>query len=482
MNKKQKIHPVTIWMLVFVVLGLWAAYGQLAGAVFSDSSWFEPGLVTIVLVFIAGVALWTLPKFFNVDEAPNDKGRDTLGIVVGFYVEAWNQLREQKWILWLFGSVAVFQFVNGLGENMLSHFMLVDYIKKYSATSELMRFSDSGDFFILRMQLPVYVTASIKEALVYLSATVELEKNLLFAPVLVAMIGFFIYFSSKKISSIDDTKSRFPFLKNIILPFSFLCLIYGITVIIMRIKLYGSLSNPQTFLLMQTTPSYLIMLTFSTIFSVVTNSILFAGYVGSLIRMRDGGGISLETFIIDISTYFRSALRVFVIFMVTGLISAQPSTIGQLRNPSPQNPPFLAFDISAIMNLVFTVSFLLLPYVILLKNVHTKISIQSSLRRWKDNPGILITFFAVEITLSFPLLMSNRCIGQIVPGRLNQELIYGMIVGIWRAGTLTIITAIISLAIFNLYNYLTKDDIDEVADTEPILEDPDPQQWSMREV
>jgi hypothetical protein len=209
---------------------------------------------------------------------------------------------------------------------------------------------------------------------------------------------------------------------------------------------------------------------------------LFAGYGGSLIRMRDGIGVSLETFILDISTYFRSALRVFLIFMVTGLISALLSTIGQLRNSSPQNPPFLAFDISAIMNLVFTVSFLLLPYVILVKNLRAKISILSSLRRWKENPGILITFFAVGITLGFPLILLNQCIEQIIPGRLNQEFIYSIITGLWRSGTLTFIAAIISLAIFNLYNYLTKDDIDEVADTEPILEDPDPQQWSMREV
>lgn len=209
---------------------------------------------------------------------------------------------------------------------------------------------------------------------------------------------------------------------------------------------------------------------------------LFAGYGGSLIRMRDDRGVSLETFIIDISMYIKSALKVFVILIVIRSISNLPSMIGQMRNPSPQNPPFLAFDISTIMNLVFNVSFLLLPYVILVKNLRAKISILSSLRRWKDNPGILITFFAVGITLSFPLLLSNRCIGQIVPGRLNQELIYSMIVGIWRAGIFSFFAVIMSLAIFNLYNYLTKDDIDEVVDTDQILEDPDPSQWSMREV
>ncbi|MHB1455722.1 MAG: hypothetical protein ACYC0V_02295 [Armatimonadota bacterium] len=493
MNKKQKIHPVTIWMFAFVIIGLWAVYGQLADAVFSSSPWFEPGFVTIMLVFIAGVSLWTLPVFFNgVEPSPNDKGRDTLGKVVGFYVEAWNRLRGQKWLLWLFGSVAAFQFVNGLTENLLAHFMLADRLKQQ--LSELgadnpIGLGDKGGLLGILTQLPVYITLSIKEACSNFHAMISIANNISFVAIVIAAIAILMFVRVSRMPVTEGTERRFSFLKRLLLSFGIFSLAYGIISIIWRVSLYDSAAKDNEslryFIFASSQILYAVMSIPALVVGIIADSILFAGYWGSLIRMRKKENIDASTFISDVSTFIKPILRLSLFLLLIAVVTSLPTIIlfgvRMISGSSAQIPGFASF-ISAVLKIGFSLALIFVPYVILSKRKSIKKSIGASLRLWRSNLPTMAAFIAVGITLIVPVLVSNHAISEILPGKLYQGFVHSAVTGIWSSITYTLIAAIISLAIFNLYNYLTKDDIDEVVDTEPILEDPDPQQWSMREV
>lgn len=484
MNKRQKIHPVTLWMFAFVIIGLWAAYGQLSGAVFSDSSWFEPGLVTIMLVFIAGVALWTLPVFLNVEGAPIDKGRDTLGMVVGFYVQAWNQLRGQRWLLWLFGSVAAFQFVNGLAENMLAHSMLGDYLSRKSGSVDWLALANKGGFSAFGMRLPIYITSSIRETCSYFHATLSIANAISFISILIAGIAILMLVYLSRMPRSEETKGRLLFLKRLLMSFSILSFACGGLSIIGRIALYDATvrnSSPAT-------SSYILyaaMWISTLVVGIIADSILFAGYGGSLFRMRKNESIGASTLISDVSTHIKPILGLSLFLLLIAVVTNLPTLIllgvRMISGASSQIPSFASF-ISAVLKIGFSLALIFVPYIILFRRRSIKKSIGTSLRLWRSNLPTMAAFIAVGITLIVPVLVSNHAVREIVPGKLYQGFVHSAVTGIWSSITLTLAAAIISLAIFNLYNHLTKDDMDDPTDPEPIPESPDPPQWSMREV
>ncbi|MHB1001000.1 MAG: hypothetical protein ACYC27_17295 [Armatimonadota bacterium] len=453
MNHTKKNPWLNVWMLVFAAFGFWLTLGRLIDIATSPGQpWSEYAVASILLLFITGIALWRLPGFKGVEEAP-DRGNIVLAEMAGIYLTAWKQLWSQKWLRWFFGIFFLVMFFGGLLENILTHHYLAQLSREWlSGILGPPKHMGTIGFII---QLPDEFTRSLLRALGNFDSFIQIPRVIgtsIIADITFAVIAIIIYSKLKKLYDDPEYSRGAHVLRSIVIPFVIISLTLAAFVLIATIRRYaamGSGSNPNNVI-----PNSLSIIFYigEIVFNLAVNSAIFSGFAGSLARTFRRQTVNLDTFIKDIIEYIKPITLLFVSLLIIQVITSVPTyfiATYQYNNSGMSVPSFATLITGILENLIY-IALMFVPFAIICKMQDVKQGIKDGLILLRKNIREVATFIALGLTF-LTVVNISRWIPEIIGGPIYASQITSLIAGWYSSFVTVIVMAVMVLAIWNLY-------------------------------
>ncbi|MHB1000999.1 MAG: hypothetical protein ACYC27_17290 [Armatimonadota bacterium] len=443
MNDAKKIPWLNIWMLVFAAFGLWLTFIQ-------PRTWYEFAVVAILLLSIAIIAIRSLPGSNGTDEVKTHR-YIVLTEIGGIYLTAWKQLWGQKWLRLFFGILFMVMLLGGL----LEHILLYYYVGSHAA--DLMpdviknpQRMDSLRFMSLFLDSMIYV---LREFNSFIQIPGTMGSSII-AYITLAVVAIIIYPGLKKLYDDPEYSKGAHVIRSIIIPFIIISLTLAALMLIAAIRQFSALGNMSN--MHDVIPKSLSILTIigAALFIFLADSAVFSGFVGSLVRMSRREAVNIDTFIKDIIGYIKPVALLYLLLFVLLFIVSGPYSINVIAlagGKSSTSLSGLTFLIIRILNALVYIALMFAPFAIVCKMQGVKQGIKDGLMALRKNIGEVTVFIALGLTFLTTVEMSKRILGIILPGNAYTNQMNSLISGIYTIVVTVIVTAVMVLAIWNLY-------------------------------
>lgn len=468
MNLWQKIPKSNAAMILFSVLGLWLISDWVATWGSAPGQYIAPyrGSV-VILVAILAIALVRLPRSLFHPQA--EDRRPTMDDLARPFLRALRSLKEQRWLLWLFGIVFAVNFLGGMLDSVLAwHSFSPAERNSVQGVTSWMDMGNSLTMDYLQYYFAGDLSKTIASAPTKLVPSIGISGTQGASIVWLAVMflgGFWMYRRLGRTSERHAGDRSFGLTRNLVLVAAVVSALL-VPLVAAVIHHYASLGHQDSpdfgdipMLLLLSAGFYLIL-------DVFLQALLMAGLIGSLLRVRKAEHVTADSFIVDAARYWMPIAGFYLLLaLIVSIVNLPLIALmwAQFRGRSPMTaqPPAYLNQLSTVWSFA-CIALGFVPFAIVTRRLGMWRGIVQGVRDWFRNAWSVISFLAfgtiVVTILSVLHTVLPKALGALIPASsiyrfhplavLPNSIVWNLI------GTL--MTALVTLVLWDLYWRLTK--------------------------
>jgi hypothetical protein len=439
---------INLWMAGFSIAGIWLIASSIASH--SHASLADEIIGIVIYVIVFSVAFWRLPS--PLLPQPDETQLGGMGEIVDVYVRAWQKLWSEKWILRLFGVIALIGALDSLyGSWITGHFMA-------SRGGGLYHPLSVGSYLTFLMSTLTNRTIN-SWSFFHLTIGIRQSLGMVAALALVILLTSSLKLKRRAIGLASDpqigrTARRVASAMTPAMIVAVVISIWAGASSIIYIRSLHSSAGPSSHWLMFV-PSMLWYL----LLNVFVRPLFFGGFLGSLQRSGRQEAVTVDSFLKDGITHLPSLFQYFLLLLIIPFVyEIVPSLSFLLRPDGPYiGFPSYAWTFRRAFD-IFTLFLIFVPYVIVMSSCRLLPGMRSGLRLWFRKAGDVVSFLALGTTLVVTLLIVEDVTVHMMFAPLSPFL--AIIGSIWAVITAAL-AAYMAVAVWELYRYISDDNASE---------------------
>jgi len=403
-NVWRRFAWVNVWMIGFGTAGLWLVLSEPVPA------------VVFAVVVLVGLLRLPVSLFYGWGE----RGGSNLNDLARLYLDAWKQLWRQRWILWIFGLVALLMILAALMGEHFAAVLLSDQLDELRAEWSRGPVGSVTSMPIgdrLRLMLPGSLASSSMTVVGRFVPGTGFRLHPLgtplFALLLLASAGW-LNGRLKSLARESEYAREARFIQTLIVPLAVVSVALAVVLPrehwLMLREMAKDGARPYS------VPVLVLSVGGLALLSLVVNGALIGALAGSLRRVAQSDRVTGDTFFRDSVRYFRPIAGVYLFLALVGVIVTIPTlllTMGAtvMRSPSSGS---LWMSLPRIWGLVSLI-FMFVVYAPVIRGTGAWGSIRQGLADWFSHIGEVVSFVALGFTfLMVPVVvldLSERLLG-----------------------------------------------------------------------
>ncbi len=424
MSGGKKFAWVNIWMIVFAVLGLWlTVIGQ-------DRTYTAVTLITLGLIVI--VAIWRLPMSLYYQDGDNALTLYSLGRV---YLNAWNQLCRQKWIWWLFGTLAVANAAGALIEvGMGRAYLKANPIDTNGIMGLLMNHGTSPLSYLARVlpwELPGLLTSAPDRFFPQIGYKVNPPACIFIALAVMALIPC-IYRRLGIISRDSEYMRPARLLRSMLIPLAVVLCALVVGLAISSSHMYASLASNGLHPFSRF--DRMVWYAWAIIMGLLIQPAFTAGVIGSLDRVQKHQAVDTDTLLKDVLRYFAPMVGVYAVIWIASVVAV-----------------FIPIVKAYMIYRLATVFLMFVPYAVVIHGTGVWKSFHRGVGDLFAHLGDGVSFIALGVTFITPGMILGKMIGKLASMTSIMCYVTSVVAAVINVG----LTAFVLVAVWEFYVRIT---------------------------
>lgn len=404
MNVWRRFAWVNVWMIGFGIAGLWLVRSEPVPA------------VVFAVVVLVGLLRLPVSLFYE----PGEGARRNLNDLARLYLGAWKQLWRQRWILWIFGLVALLVILGGLIADYSAAVLLSDQLDELRAEWSRGPVGSVTSMPIgdrLRLMLPGSLASSSMTVVGRFVPGTGFRLHPLgtplFALLLLASAGW-LNGRLKSLAREPEYAREARFIRTLIVPLAVVSVALAVVLPrehwLMLREMAKDGARPYS------VPVLVLSVGGLALLSLVVNGALIGALAGSLRRVAQSDRVTGDTFFRDSVRYFRPVAGVYLVLALIAAPIAIPTLLLPMGTTVVWSPSLtsLWMSLPRIWGLVSLI-FMFVVYAPVIRGTGAWGSIRQGLADWFSHIGEVVSFIALGFTfLMVPVVvldLSERLLG-----------------------------------------------------------------------
>ncbi len=388
---------VNIWMMVFAVVGIWLVWPH--HRTFVDPSrgfnWYGALQVIIPLgiVFLVGFFRMPISLYYEAGRSQ----RPTMDDVARLYLDALKTVFRQKWILWLFGAMLALTVLAGCINTWLEYIRFRQF-SDFTTSGWSPGFPGSVEEWLL--VLPKQLSSAVNMAMGRFLPSSGLGEHGIAALLLPVILLALVIWLSRRLRSLPD-EPQYVLMRKALFPVTLVSIVFiafPLTELIMSIPRAGAEFGPSTAYLVTSMVASGLGIVLRTLFS----GAFVAGLGGSLLRMKRGEPVNIESFQQDVVRYLVPVAGVYLLlaalyllfFLGEGIPGMVVLTRSNFRAGWPNTVGRIIQDLLDIVKILAMFA----PFAVIVRDTGAWQEIKESSRQWFARSGDVISFVALGLS------------------------------------------------------------------------------------
>jgi hypothetical protein len=470
-------------MIALSVIGVCWAVGQFPHMQFSAWGQCLEIVFGVAIVVIVGLtAILQRPFLFSKTRGEGALNLDQVGAL---FLQSWRRIWTEKWIMWLFGSVAIVRAVGTISQSVLeerylssavSH--LPDWLNRSVNGWPLGEgFKHGGILFglqLLQSSLASNFSHQLSSILSQFYPSIGLGLRGVTAIIVAAAVVLstpWVWRGLKRLDVGPEFAGSLHFVRALFFP----AVIVSAAILFVEPKylMYQFLSSARLLshergafasmerALYSTASSILLML-----LGLITGPALMGGLSGSLRAAEKGVSITAGRFFSQSAAFFKPMAGLFVLALVAELVLSLPNLLLMVRAPHGFVGVSNYFYVYPVMWSLLSFALMFVPYTIVARGTGVIDSIRRGVRDLLGAGPSVMMFAAVGITVVATTGIAQSLLREIIP----QFSVFQYVRSIIYIGVSVLLDAVTAIAVWEFYSRITGQTVNNLPTKEPVGE------------